>query len=211
MALFLDITLRDLSAGKYGLDDVMRILWRDFGSKKIGTYDHVIHDICKENFNIDITAFLDIAIYSTIDLPYSQLLSSIGLKLHYRSRSSLKDLGGTPAEKVALVGFGASYQDKDSGVIIQSVQDGSPASRAGLQIGDILIAIDKWQVKSAELQSILDSFSADLHSSAEENTLELTYLRQGRLIQSDLDIEAAILDTVYLTIEEPSIFKNWIQ
>lgn len=211
VALLLDITLRDLSAGKYCLDNVMQILWRDYGSKNIGTHDHVIHDICKAHFDIDISAFLDIAIYSTIDLPYSQMLSSIGLKLHYRSRSGLKDLGGTPADKVALSGFGASYQDKDSGVILQSVQDGSPASRAGLQIGDILIAIDKWQVSSTTLQSILDSYASDINTAAENSMVTLTYLRQGRLIHSSMRVEAAILDTVYFSIEDASKFERWIQ
>jgi predicted metalloprotease with PDZ domain len=210
VALLLDITLRDLSSGKYCLDDVMKILWRDYGANNIGTHDHIIHDICKVHFGVDISSFLDIAIYSTIDLPYSQMLSSIGLKLHYRSRSGLKDLGGTPADKVALIGFGASYQDKDSGIMIQSVQDGSPASKAGLQIGDILIAVDKWQVDSVKLQSILDSYAEEVNSLTEDKLVLMTYLRQGRLIQSELQLEPAILDTVYLSIEKPSIFEKWL-
>src|SRR5690349_20519389 len=42
--------------------------------------------------------------------------------------------------------FGAS---RESGVMVESVADGSPADKAGVRVGDIIVAIDGKDVKSS--------------------------------------------------------------
>lgn len=49
--------------------------------------------------------------------------------------------------------FGAS---RDAGVLVESVADGSPAEKAGVRVGDIIVAIDGEEVKdSGDLRSAI--------------------------------------------------------
>ncbi|MBF7072715.1 M61 family metallopeptidase [Glaciecola sp. MH2013] len=202
IALCLDLTIRQLSKARYSLRDLTALMWHEYGSKNIGTHDSVVQDLCKEHFNIDVGPFLEIALYSTIDLPLSQLLSSIGVDLHFRAREKLKDAGGKPSDTAVKHGFGANYKNHGSGVLIQSIQDGSPASRAGLQVGDLIISIADWQVNEDNLQALIDAQSND--------TCQVIALRQGRVYSSELTIENAILDTVYLTVSNDEHFAQWL-
>jgi predicted metalloprotease with PDZ domain len=203
VAMALDITLRQLSNNRYSIDQLMQLLWSDYGLKNIGTPNDVIQTICKEHFNIDISGFLNIAIYTTMDLPLDTMVQNIGLKLNLRSRASVDDKGGKASNDVVKHALGATYKDQGSGVVLQTMHDGSPIVDAGAQIGDVLIALGQWQVNSGNLQRLLDNQQSD--------AVDITLLRQGRVIQGRLTIRPAIKDTVYFTIEDSILFDSWIK
>lgn len=202
IALALDITIRKLSQNRYSIDQLMQLLWLHYGSKNIGTPDDVIQKLCNQYFAIDVSGFINRAINSTMDLPINDLFQHIGLKANLRTKTSVTDKGGKPSTEAIKHGFGASYKDHASGVILQTMHDGSPIVKAGAQIGDILIAVGQWQVDSNNLQRLIDNQSG--------TEVTITLLRQGRLIQSSMPIQSAELDTLYYTIEEPELFDNWI-
>jgi predicted metalloprotease with PDZ domain len=203
IALALDITLRQLSNNRYSIDQLMQLLWSNYGLKNIGTPNDVIQRICKEHFNIDVSGFLNIAIYTTMDLPLDTMVHSIGLKLNLRSRASADDKGGKANKDRVKHALGATYKDQGSGVVLQTMHDGSPIVQAGAQIGDVMIALGQWQVNSGNLQRLLDNQQGD--------KVVITLLRQGRIIQGTLAIRPAINDTVYFTIEDSIVFDAWIQ
>jgi predicted metalloprotease with PDZ domain len=202
VALALDISIRQLSGNRYSIDQLMQLLWIHHGSKNIGTPDDIIQTLCKQHFNIDLNSFLSIALYTTMDLPIDTLVRSIGLKLHLRSKTSISDKGGVPSKDTIKHAFGAVYKDQGSGVLLQSMQDKSPIVKAGAQIGDVLIAMGEWQVNSRNLQRLLDNQT--------RHEVNITLLRQGRVVQSLLTIEPAIRDTVYFSIEQVALFEDWI-
>jgi predicted metalloprotease with PDZ domain len=202
IALALDITLRQLSGNRVSIDQLMQLLWSHYGIKNIGTPNNVIQTLCKEYFNIDISAFLDIAIYTTMDLPLDTMVQTIGLKLNLRSRASADDKGGKANSETLKHAFGATYKDQGSGVVLQTMHDGSPIVQAGAQIGDVLIALGQWQVNAGNLQRLLDN--------QQTTKVDITLFRQGRIIRSSLPIRPAINDTVYFTIENADIFDAWI-
>ena len=202
IALALDITLRQLSNNRYSIDQLMQLLWSNYGIKNIGTPNDVIQTLCKTHFNIDISAFLDIAIYTTMDLPLDTMVQTIGLKLNLRSRASADDKGGKANKETMKHAFGATYKDQGSGVVLQSMHDGSPIVQAGAQIGDVMIALGHWQVNAGNLQRLLDN--------QQTSKVDITLLRQGRIIRSSLPIAPAINDTAYFTIENAKVFDAWI-
>ncbi|AEP30095.1 M61 family metallopeptidase [Brumicola nitratireducens] len=202
IALALDITLRQMSNNRYSIDQLMQLLWSHYGIKNIGTPNDVIHTLCKAHFNIDISSFLDIAIYTTMDLPLDTMVQSIGLKLNLRSRASADDKGGKANKETTKHAFGATFKDQGSGVVLQTMHDGSPIVQAGAQLGDVLIALGQWQVNAGNLQRLLDN--------QQSSKVDITLLRQGRIIRSSLPIKPAINDTVYFTIENAEIFDAWI-
>jgi predicted metalloprotease with PDZ domain len=202
IALALDITLRQLSNNRYSIDQLMQLLWSQYGERNIGTANDVIQTLCQEHFNIDISGFLNIAIYTTMDLPIDTMIQSIGLKLNLRSRTSVDDKGGRASKETFKHAFGATYKDHGSGIILKTMSDGSPIVQAGAQIGDVIIAMGQWQVNSGNLQRLLDN--------QRSSTVDITLLRQGRIIRGTLPIQNAINDTVYFTIENPHLFDAWI-
>lgn len=202
IALALDITLRQLSGNRFSIDQIMQLLWSNYGIKNIGTPNDVIQTLCKTHFNINISAFLDIAIYTTMDLPLDTMVQTIGLKLNLRPRASADDKGGKANKETMKHAFGATYKDQGSGVVLQSIHDGSPIVQAGGQIGDVMIALGHWQVNAGNLQRLLDN--------QQTSKVDITLLRQGRIIRSSLPIQPAINDTVYFTIENAEVFDAWI-
>jgi predicted metalloprotease with PDZ domain len=130
------------------------------------------------------------------------MVQSIGLTLNLRSRTSVDDKGGKASKETFKHAFGASYKDQGSGVVLQTMSDGSPIVQAGAQIGDVMIAMGQWQVNSGNLQRLLDN--------QQTSTVEITLLRQGRIIKGTLPIQSAIYDTVYFTIQNPILFDAWI-
>jgi predicted metalloprotease with PDZ domain len=202
IALALDITLRQLSNNRYSIDQLMQLLWSQYGKGNTGTANDVIQTLCKEHFNIDISGFLNIAIYTTMDLPIDTMIQSIGLKLNLRSRTSVDDKGGKASKETFKHSFGATYKDHGSGIVLQTMSDDSPIVQAGAQIGDVMIAMGQWQINSGNLQRLLDN--------QRTSTVEITLLRQGRIVIGTLPIQSAIYDTVYFTIENPNLFDTWI-
>jgi predicted metalloprotease with PDZ domain len=202
IALALDITLRQKTQNNYSIDQVMQVLWNNYGSKNIGTPNDVIHEICQKHFQVDISEFLNTVLYTTEDLPIDALVQNIGLNLHYRTQNSVSDKGGRASDESIKHAFGASYKDQDSGVLLQTLQDESPIVRAGAQIGDILIALGQWQVNSNNLQRLIDN--------QQGTTVEISLLRQGRLLRCEMPIEEARTDTIYLTIKDADMFQKWI-
>jgi S1-C subfamily serine protease len=57
------------------------------------------------------------------------------------------------------------------GILLNSVEAGSPASRAGLRAGDIVVKLDGWRVES------LDDLFRILSADTVGKSLELAYLR----------------------------------
>jgi len=73
----------------------------------------------------------------------------------------------------------------DDGVIVSKVEQNSPSEKAGLSIGDVIVAIDGKRVRStADVQGIIDSI--DLSRTSK---LELTIFRNGKLYKVQLKLE----------------------
>jgi membrane-associated protease RseP (regulator of RpoE activity) len=70
-------------------------------------------------------------------------------------------IGGRTYIGVSLVGLSPELREhfgapKDSGVLVESVQEDSPADKAGIKVGDIILAVDGKDVKSsADLRTAL--------------------------------------------------------
>lgn len=204
IAMGLDLLLRRQSDGQYSLDDVMRHLWQQFGKQESGTPDDVIARLCADEFGIDITEFLNKVVYGTDDVPLETWLADIGVTLRSRPRQNSTDKGGTPLPKNPIVRrFGATVKNAATGVLVQSVSDGSPAERAGVQLNDVILALDGWVVNDALLQRLLDT--------AQGETVKLTVMRDGRLLELPLAVQAVADDAYFFSIDEPAKLQQWLQ
>ena len=204
IAMCLDLLMRQQSNGEFGLDILMQQLWQRHGAPGIGTDDKVIHRLLSQYPQLDLGDFLHKALYTTEELPVAECLAGMGIELHLRPSTDIKDKGGKVAEKTMLTAFGASYSEHSCGVKITQVREQTPAYNAGLQVGDQLIAIGNWQVNSGNLQQSLDRLP-------QGESVTLTLLRDQKLKQYQIALQSAPLDTVYLSISDTKKASRWVK
>lgn len=73
------------------------------------------------------------------------------------------------------VGIGVQLEDRDGEAVVASPIEGSPADRAGIETGDVVVAVDGKNVRDDELSRIVDRVKGPKGS-----TVELTVLREER-------------------------------
>ena len=145
VAALLDVAIR--STTEHSLDDVLRLLWRDYGETRRGLeedgLERAVAAVAGEDFARDFFArYVD----GVEPLPYEELLAHAAVAFDSAS-----------GERLAL---GAGLRTSDGHLMIDSVIPDGSASGAGLLPGDELIAIDDLRVTSADtVQRVFDSLS----------------------------------------------------
>jgi predicted metalloprotease with PDZ domain len=196
VALALDLTMRRDSGGKVSLDDVLRELWKRYGARGVGVPEDGFESLAVEIGGQSLRGFFDAAIRGTHDLPLPELLAEFGVAFELRAATGPEDRGGTArAANGELLALGIAYRERDSGLELTSVLDGGPAQRAGLNPGDVLIAVDRLKVNDRNLKRRLLRFEAGERVTA-------SVFRGDELIEVGLVLRAAPLDTCYLVLEE---------
>lgn len=146
VALCLDLSLRQRTAGKKTLDDVMREMWRRFGRefdvKGSGIDESAFAALISESCGVDLTAEISQWAYGTEELPLAPLLQEFGVDLKWASADSSPWLGVRTASRQGEVSLSTVYV-------------GGPAHEAGLSAGDTLIAMDGLRVNEGSLKSLL--------------------------------------------------------
>jgi carboxyl-terminal processing protease len=87
------------------------------------------------------------------------------------------------------VGIGVRLENKDDEVVVLSTLDGSPAEEAGLESGDVLVAVDGESVRGEDVKEIAEKVRGP-----EGSRVELTMLRDGEE-EHEFSIERAELET----------------
>jgi predicted metalloprotease with PDZ domain len=196
VALALDLKLRLDTAGRATLDDVVRELWRRYGARGVGVPEDGFERLAAEVSGLELDAFFASAVRGTDDPPIKELLAEFGVALEMRAMSGTDDRGGTA--RVAngeLLALGAHVRERDCGLELTNVLDGGAAERAGLNPGDVLVAIDRLRVTARNLSRRLARF---------ENGERVTasVFRGDELLEVGIVLKAAPLDTCYLILRE---------
>lgn len=201
IAMCLDLKLRLASEGAHNLDNIMQMLWEQYGITGKGTPDNVIH-LLLEELGYDFSTFLHNALYTTKELPVLELLTEVGITLHTRSRFDVRDQGGKKL-KGALHGIGANFTTSAIGVELSQVYKNSPAEEAGLAKGDNLIAVNGYKISEGKLQNFMDKLESN-------TSADIAFFRRGRLHHTKMAVKAAEQDTIYLEITDPKLAALWL-
>ncbi|MBR7779967.1 M61 family metallopeptidase [Undibacterium rugosum] len=146
VALGLDLSIRQQTAGKKSLDDVMRALWQQFGrdfytrlpsGEQRGLGEQEIAAIIEKTTGVDVRRFLDKHVFGTEDVPLSSLYADFGVLVD----------GGVASQKASL---GVKVARDGNDCKLANVFEGRAAHQAGLSAHDVLIAINGLRITAAD-------------------------------------------------------------
>jgi len=203
LAMCLDLLIKSKSDGTYSLDDVMRYLWSQHGKLRIPTPVNIIQNIIETQLNLNLSDFFQSALYSTQELPFSELLAKFGIKCHFSPRENLDDKGGEITTSPIKIEFGAQIKMREIGVQILQITEQTAAYESGLQVDDVLIAIDKWVVSKENLIAQLNYLSIG-------QKVQLSVIRDKKLKYLPFTVTAAPSDTIALKVINQLLCNDWL-
>lgn len=197
-ALALDLKIRGMTDGELALDDVMRVLWRDYGRVGVGLEEGDFERLVQDITGLDLAAFFELALRSTQDLPLQSLLATVGVHWSVRPALSPEDQGGKPATvpEPVLPGadLGVRIVNEGSEAKVAQVLDQSAAQQAGIAAGDVLIALDG-------LRLTRENYWARVRRHRAGQRLPILVFRGDELMSFDVILQPASLDTCVLSVQ----------
>jgi len=168
LGLLLDLRIREASAGRASLDDVMRRLYRTYyKEKKRGFTGPELREVCEKAAGAPLDEIFDVYARTTRPWDYAKYLDPTGLAV---------DLEPRPA---AEPWFGAATQDQSGNPVIATVEPDSPAALAGLCAQDEILAVDGARVTVRSLTGTIGG-----HKPGEK--IRVLYARRGATGETDV-------------------------
>jgi predicted metalloprotease with PDZ domain len=138
VCLHLDLEIRHRSGNTSSFEDLMRTLYRRFplgsGGYTVGDVEQVAKELAGEG----ISTLFDAFVSGSDPLPWEQTLQYAGLEL-------------SVADSVKRPWLGVEVSKREGKTRVVSVVAGSPAHRAGVSVGDELLAINGYEVTAEKL------------------------------------------------------------
>ena len=169
LGLALDLLIRGRTKGRSSLDDVMRRAYRKFylESPNDSYYLRGRAYTVEEFFahasgvaGVDLSFFLEQHVRRTAPPPYEEAFAAVGLRFVRE-----------PARGSAAAGLTFDARDGRQ-ALVASVEPGSPAERAGLRAGDVLLTVGQTNVNAKNWRHTLDALKPG-------EPTPLTYRRAG--------------------------------
>ena len=151
LGTMLDFIVRDATAGRRSMDDVLRLLFdRSAATRMDGrTVERAVEDVC----TCDVTPFFQAYVRGAAPLDYNRYLGLIGLRASVSSAPAVYN--GEPERDLRMFG----WEPGDGGVRLIILHPGSIWARAGLHSRDRLVSMDgtpvtTWPDLRARLQRL---------------------------------------------------------
>ncbi|HAG79944.1 MAG TPA: peptidase M61 [Cyanobacteria bacterium UBA12227] len=163
VSLLLDLLIRARHQNKRSLDDVMRLMWQQFGTEEIGFTPEQLQEVITSVADTDLSDFFHRYLDSTDELPFNEYLEPFGLKL----------IGVEEEERLPYLGM--TVKTENGQEFIKFVEANSPAGMAGVDAGDQLLAMDGWRVSGEQLSDRLKEYHPG-------DTIQLTIFHHDELL-----------------------------
>ncbi|MEO7539810.1 MAG: PDZ domain-containing protein [Pyrinomonadaceae bacterium] len=140
IAALLDLSIRHDTDGKAGLDDVMRALFNENYKRGRGFTTEDMIRVVNRLSGKDYHDFYQRFVFGT-DVPdYDTIFGYAGYKVQ------------KVVQKAPIFGFNGRF--RSGGLAVNSVDPKSPASAAGLQVGDVIVRVDGTPAQQVSLFSL---------------------------------------------------------
>ncbi len=190
IGLALDLTIRSRTNGRASLDDVLRALWRDFGSKGAsypdGAWERAVDGLVPG----EAKAFFDRYVRG-VESPHLEALSAaFGLALSEKAEKDedadepegkTNGNGSAPKPVPSKGDLGWKTKNESGRITVTEVYRGRAAHEAGINAGDELVAVDGFKVDDDQLKRI----ARDLGPGSR---VAVTLFRRSRLLEIPLTL-----------------------
>lgn len=186
VSLLLDLLIRTKHKNQRSLDDVLRMLWEQFGKPEIGYTNEQLKSVLESVADTDLTEFLETYLHTTEELPLADYLQPFGLQL-----TANEEDDPTPY-------LGMRVAQENGSTMIKFVDADSPAGLAGIDAGDELLAINGIRVNAEQISDRAKDYQAG-------DKITLTVFHKDELLNHTINL-ASPVPTGYkiTTLEEPS-------
>jgi len=204
VGMCLDLEIRHRTANRKSLDDVMRLLYREYGREGRGFPEGEFKRAC-ERVGGNLDRFFADLVDGVADVPWNKYLGYAGVKVEKEPRKP--EEGEAPRRSRAWIGIGSS---KVGGVLtVASVVENSPAWKAGLSPKDEIIALDGLKLPAEEFERRLDEYEPG-------DRVRVTLFRSGSLREISLALGAKENVTWVIrrakspTAIQKRIYESWL-
>lgn len=212
VGFLLDAKIKQATAGKKALDDVMRSMFNKFSGKQ-GYSEQDFRSEASAIAETDLSGWFQKSIDGTDDLDYLSALNYYGLKFDDKSdkkdsveeapqldvgkkRKTDKPSASSDDDKdEPKIDVGLTFSSSSDNPTVSAIRSQSAASKAGLNVGDEIVAVNGYRTTKTKWESQLEAF-------ADEESVHVIVARRGQLKPFDLRLEKASTDTWKLKIVE---------
>lgn len=189
-AFMTDIKIRELTQNERSLDDVMRLLYEQHTTSEDQTEEDLLKAF-NEVASADLSDFFHTYVYGTEELPFLDYLKIAGLEI-------------TEVETDKPY-FGASFPPpaENQKAVVNKVLKNSPASKAGIKEGDVIISIN-----GEETNILMDFYKTFPKYARVGEDLVLGVLREGQERTVKVTCEAEIVKRITEIEEVKSLTKE---
>ena len=197
LALCLDATLR---AANTTLEQVVQQLWRRY--LPTGTPDNALSLVLQDMGFSGLADLTDSWLNQPGALPLTGLLPQLGLELTLRPMQHADDVGGEASDDGAYF-IGAQTKLVNSLLQLTQVYHAGAAHKAGLMVGDQLLALDGFKITAASLPQLLKRYTPG-------STAQLHFYRKDRLLQCNLLLQPVLQQVAQLSIKDNALCQRWL-
>jgi predicted metalloprotease with PDZ domain len=198
IGLLLDVEIRARTKNQKSLDAVMRYLMENYADKGVGFPEDGFLKAIETVGGSDFHEFYHAVAQSHDELDYNKYLRQAGLSVEV----SLQP---------ATIYLGIEFDPADTAAVrIRRVVANSPAERAKLDAGDVLIAMN-------EERLTLENFRSRLHSHTIGETIKLTVMRGQRLVTLNIvpvefqEERWQLNENPRVTPEQAQLKNSWLE
>ncbi len=175
VSLAMDFEIRRRTEGAHSLDDVLHLLWRDYGARGV-PYPEDVQPLFEEAAGIGMGELFERFVRGRQDPDLAAELATAGLEL----RATFD--GPQIADGKVLPWLGIAVKN---GTRVATVLDGGPGAAGGISPGDELVAIDRRRVRTEA------GLRKRLALRRPGDRVELALFRHGRLQQREIELAAS--------------------
>lgn len=143
IGLALDLVLRRETAGRRGLPDLFRRLWRRFGARNEGIDTAIVRTEAEAVAGASLAGFFRRFVDGTAEIPIPELLHTAGITVQVASPAVCERNDRTKARRLlGWTGLMFAPGTERDPAIVKNVVPGSPGWQAGVTFGDEIVAVN---------------------------------------------------------------------
>src|SRR5688572_6329049 len=149
LGFLLDARIRKATNGAKSLDDVMRAAYQRFSGARGYTPDE-FRAVAEQVAGTSLASFWDAGVEGTAEVDYTEALDLFGLRF--------RPVEAPRADRPGRAWLGATTRNDAGRLVVSQVRRDGPATAAGLNVDDEIIAIDDFRVRADQLAPRLDQY-----------------------------------------------------